>query len=112
MKFYYRTLSTTACFLSLAALTPAMTRADDAPAPTSPTTPPAPAVKKGKGDNEAHPTILNSIKDLEAIRRHLNDAGHDFGGHKERAIKACDDAIEQLRAAAKFDRNDNKNDKK
>jgi len=31
-------------------------------------------------------------------------AEHDFGGHRDAAIRACDAAIEQLRLALEYDR--------
>ena len=101
MKFYTRTIATTACLLGLAALTPAISKAEDATATTtSPTTP----AKKSRKGGESHPAIANAIKELEAANKHLKEAAHDFGGHKEKAIKACEDAISQLKEAEKFDK--------
>jgi hypothetical protein len=34
----------------------------------------------------------------------MENAGHDFGGHKKAAIEACDKAIAQLELALKSDK--------
>jgi len=34
----------------------------------------------------------------------LKNADHDFGGHREAALKECDAAIEQLKLALQYDK--------
>jgi hypothetical protein len=49
-----------------------------------------------KSEKEAHPQIVAAIKDLNVAIKHLNEAGHDFGGHKADAITAATNARKQL----------------
>jgi hypothetical protein len=53
---------------------------------------------------ERHPKIRNAIRALEAAKEDMQHAPHDFGGHRVDALRACDQAIEQLRLALNFDR--------
>jgi hypothetical protein len=53
---------------------------------------------------EHHPHIHRSIHELKEARVQLKEAKHDFGGHREKAIKDVDYAIEQLEVALKFAR--------
>jgi F0F1-type ATP synthase epsilon subunit len=55
-------------------------------------------------EHEHHPEIHEALHALERARDHLQHANHDFGGHREEALRACDHAIEQLRLALQFDR--------
>jgi len=34
----------------------------------------------------------------------MQHAAHDFGGHREDALKACDEAIRQLNLALQYDK--------
>jgi len=54
--------------------------------------------------NEAamHPRIAAAITALRDARAYMSEAPHDFGGHKEEAIKACDNAIRQLEKALAY----------
>jgi hypothetical protein len=52
-----------------------------------------------KYDN--HPHIRHSIVELKEARTQLKDAKHDFGGHREQALKDVDYAIEQLEICLK-----------
>jgi hypothetical protein len=45
---------------------------------------------------EHHPEILHALKSLRAAHHELKEAKHDFGGHREEAIRAVDEAIKQL----------------
>jgi hypothetical protein len=49
-----------------------------------------------------HPHIHHAIHELREARAELKNAHHDFGGHREKAIKDIDYAIEQLELALKF----------
>ncbi len=54
---------------------------------------------------EAHPRIRHAIAALHEAKVEMKAAAHDFGGHRVAAIKACDDAIEQLKLALQYDKN-------
>jgi hypothetical protein len=49
-----------------------------------------------------HPHIHHAIVELKEARKELKEAPHNFGGHRERAIKDIDFAIKQLELALKF----------
>jgi hypothetical protein len=53
---------------------------------------------------EHHPHIHAAIHELKDARKDLKDADHDFGGHREDAVKAIDVAIEQLEVCLKHDK--------
>lgn len=53
---------------------------------------------------ERHPHIHHAIVELKKVREELKEAKHDFGGHREKALKDTDEAIVQLEKALKFDR--------
>lgn len=55
-------------------------------------------------DNERHPEIRSAIVALEKAKYHLQHAAHDFGGHREDALKAVDKALEQLKLALQYDK--------
>jgi hypothetical protein len=48
---------------------------------------------------EFHPRIVRAIEALRDAKAYLEEAPHDFGGHKREAIHACDEAIRQLELA-------------
>ena len=58
----------------------------------------------GGAKHDKHPHIRAAIRELEGAKKELKEAAHDFGGHREDALKATDNAIEQLRKALEFDR--------
>ena len=49
-----------------------------------------------------HPRIFKAIESLRDARAYLQEAPHDFGGHKQAAIRATDEAIKQLQFAAEY----------
>ena len=53
---------------------------------------------------ERHPEIHQAIHALEIAKTRMQQAEHDFGGHREAALHACDAAVEQLRLALKYER--------
>jgi hypothetical protein len=53
---------------------------------------------------ERHPEIRKAIDALERAKTDLKRANHDFGGHREAALDACDKAIVQLRLALQYDK--------
>lgn len=65
-------------------------------------TPPPPAA--GEPHHERHPAIRSAIHALEKAKEDLQKANHDFGGHREAALKSCDDAIAQLKLALQYDK--------
>lgn len=65
-----------------------------APKPASAAAAPAPP---------PHPEIRAAIDSLERAKAHLQEAKHDFGGHRVDAIKAIDEAQHQLQICLKYD---------
>ena len=49
-----------------------------------------------------HPEIREAIHALENAKRHLLEARHDFGGHREDAVRATDEAIRQLQICLQY----------
>ena len=54
--------------------------------------------------HEKHPAIRNAIRALEKAKVELKNADHDFGGHRESALKECDAAIAELKLALQYDK--------
>ena len=52
---------------------------------------------------ERHPEIRSAIESLENAKRHLEQAAHDFHGHRVDAIRAVDEALHQLRICMEYD---------
>ncbi len=63
-----------------------------------------PAQGQRHGAREGHPHIRAAIRELQQAKRELQTAAHDFGGHREDALKACDEAINQLQQALQYDK--------
>jgi hypothetical protein len=53
---------------------------------------------------EAHPQIREALGALRRAKEHLEHAAHDFGGHRVEALRATDEAIRQLEACLKYDK--------
>lgn len=53
---------------------------------------------------EPHPEIRAAIASLRRAQTHLKEAAHDFGGHREDALKATDEAIHQLQICLQYDK--------
>jgi len=49
-------------------------------------------------EERRYPKIHNALEALRSARTELHDAGEDFHGHKDEAVKAVDAAIRQLEA--------------
>lgn len=62
------------------------------------TTPPANA----KGTGERHPAIRAAIAALGRAKTEMQNAKHDFGGHRAAALAECDKAIQQLQLALQY----------
>ena len=90
-------------FLAAAALTFALTSPVAVPA-----VPPAPkitaATTAAAAAAERHPEIRDAIAALRNARQHLEHGAHDFGGHRDDAIKAVDNAIHQLQICLQYDK--------
>lgn len=84
--------------LAVAALFAALATPVAVPAAPAPKATPAAAVP------EPHPEIREALASLRHARMHLQDAAHDFGGHRVDALKATDEAIRQLEICLKFDK--------
>jgi hypothetical protein len=72
--------------------------------PSGPARPVAPAPVAATSYPEPHPEINAAIRSLERAKRHLQQAAHDFGGHRVEAIRAIDAALEQLKLALQYDK--------
>jgi hypothetical protein len=46
-----------------------------------------------------HPYMHHALYELAETRKELKEAAHDFGGHREKALKAVDEAIVQMEKA-------------
>lgn len=53
---------------------------------------------------ERHPEIRAAINSLQNARKHLQEAAHDFGGHRADALRATDEAINQLQICMQYDK--------
>jgi hypothetical protein len=73
--------------------------------PSSSSSAPAPTAPAQGGKKEAHPAIRAALRSLERAKVELQNAAHDFGGHRKDALAACDQAIAQLKLALQYDKN-------
>jgi len=51
---------------------------------------------------EKHPAIHAAIRALEKAKTEMQNAAHDFGGHRVAALAECDKAIAELNAALQY----------
>jgi hypothetical protein len=51
---------------------------------------------------DRHPHIRDAVKALREAKKELKERAKIFGGHGEKALKAVDEAIEQLEKALEF----------
>ena len=51
---------------------------------------------------ELHPRLERAIASLRDARAYMQEAPHDFGGHRVEAIRATDEAIKQLEFARAY----------
>ncbi len=51
---------------------------------------------------EFHPRLVKAIDALKDARAYMQEAPHDFAGHRVEAIRATDDAIKQLNFALAY----------
>jgi hypothetical protein len=71
--------------------------------PAAPAPKPAPAAAAAPVP-EPHPEIHDALDALRRAKFRMEHAAHDFGGHREDALRATDEAIRQLEICMKFDR--------
>jgi hypothetical protein len=55
-----------------------------------------------QNERAMHPRIARAIEALRDARSYMEEAPHDFGGHKAEAIRACDNALRQLNLALAY----------
>jgi hypothetical protein len=67
--------------------------------PAAPPAQPAPAAAAA----EKHHHIHEAIDALRAARADLMAASHDFGGHREEAVRSIDASIHQLELCLQYD---------
>ena len=53
---------------------------------------------------ERHPHLRAAMRELDGAREELRTAPHDFGGHREAAMRALDEAHHQIEECLKFER--------
>src|SRR5262249_29069894 len=82
--------------MGLLTMMPAGSMAQETASPSQPA-----AHKKG---GEHHSKIRHAIKALQAAKDDLEDASHDFGGHRAEALEAVNNAIKQLQEALQYDK--------
>ena len=51
---------------------------------------------------EHHPKIHDAIHALREARTELKEAKHDYGGHRDEAIRGIDFAVQQLETCLKY----------
>jgi len=64
---------------------------------SAPSTPAVGAPRPGSVPQQS--AVYRAVKALESAKLELQQPGNNFGGHKEAALKACDQAIKQLELA-------------
>jgi hypothetical protein len=74
-----------------------------------PAAPPAPhaqpnAAAAPAAAAEKHHHIHEAIDALRAARADLMEASHDFGGHREEAVRSIDASIHQLEICLQYDK--------
>jgi hypothetical protein len=60
------------------------------------------SVLLAQNERAMHPRIAAAITALKDARAYMQQAPHDFGGHKADAIRASDEAIRQLNLALAY----------
>jgi hypothetical protein len=53
-------------------------------------------------EEKEHPRMAAALKELDEAIAELKKAPHDFGGHRDDAIKACEAARDQLKVALEY----------
>ncbi len=55
-----------------------------------------------QNERARHPRIAKAIEALKDARAYMQEAPHDFAGHRVEAIRATDEAIKQLNFALEY----------
>jgi hypothetical protein len=55
-------------------------------------------------DDDSHPNIHKALNALTHARNALQDAAHDYDGHRAQALKSVDDAIAQCNICLTLDK--------
>jgi hypothetical protein len=53
---------------------------------------------------EAHPEIASAMVHLREAKQNLEQAAHDFGGHRVAALKHVNEALDECKQALAFDK--------
>jgi hypothetical protein len=61
----------------------------------------APRPATAAGGKEDYPRLRHALHELREARKELKTAAHDFGGHREKALKATNAAIRQVELCLK-----------
>jgi hypothetical protein len=69
--------------------------------PAAPHAQPGPAAAAAAAEKHHH--IHEAIDELRAARADLMAASHDFGGHREEAVRSIDASIHQLEICLQYD---------
>jgi len=64
----------------------------------------APPQKQMPQRGERHPEIRAALQALRNAEQHLQEAAHDYGGHRVKAMELIKQAEEELRAGLAWDR--------
>jgi L-lactate utilization protein LutB len=59
------------------------------------------SVGASRSSAEEHPRLHAALYEMRHARTELQDAKHDFGGHRAKALEAMDEAISQIDKALK-----------
>lgn len=94
-----RLLLVIACLAGIAAFSYPLL-AQTVPTPTPPVNPGAPGGFHPGA--RRHPAIRAAIAALERAKAEMQAATHDYGGHREEALTACENAIAQLKLALQY----------
>jgi len=70
----------------------------------SATSPELQAAQKTPRKTEQRSDIQRAVNELQKAKAYLTLANHDFGGHRDDAVKAVDEAMKQLKLAEQFDK--------
>ncbi len=62
---------------------------------------PIPAPRKG---GERHPEIRKAMRNLEQAKNNLQNAAHDFAGHREKAMDLTQQALAECKLALESDK--------
>ena len=89
-------------FLALVALV--LTLAFPMAVPAAPPAPHAQPTPAAAAAAEKHHHIHEAIDALRSARGDLMEASHDFGGHREEAVRSIDASIHQLEICLQYDK--------